>query len=83
MTGITGTSYTDTNLVNGTTYYYVVAATGPGGTSLNSPEASATPNGSTVVGLVWSGAASSAWDTTTTNWLLGVVPPVFMPMGTM
>jgi autotransporter-associated beta strand protein len=76
-TGITSTSYTDTNVVNGTTYYYVVAASGPGGTSLNSPEASATPSGSTVAGLVWSGAAGSAWDTTTTNWLLGLTATVY------
>ena len=76
-TGITGTSYTDTNVVNGTKYYYLVAATGPGGTSLNSPEASATPTGSTVAGLVWSGAACSAWDTTTTNWLNGLTATVY------
>ncbi len=68
------TSYTDTNLVNGTTYYYVVIATGPGGTSPNSPEASATPSTNAVSGLVWTGAAGTAWDTTTTNWLNGVIP---------
>jgi hypothetical protein len=44
----TGTGYTDTGLVRGTTYYYTVSAvyTGgvdAGGASANSPEASATP----------------------------------------
>jgi subtilisin family serine protease len=39
-----GTSYTDTGVVNGTTYYYVVAAENPLGESGNSNEASATPN---------------------------------------
>lgn len=39
----TTTSYVDTqSLVEGTTYYYVAEATGPGGTSSNSPQATAT-----------------------------------------
>jgi rhamnogalacturonan endolyase len=68
-----GTSYTDTNLLNGTTYYYIVIATGPGGTSPGSPEASATPSTNAASGLVWTGAVSPAWDTTTTNWLNGTI----------
>jgi len=68
-----GTSYTDTNLLNGTTYYYIVIATGPGGTSPSSPEASATPSTNAAAGLVWTGAASPAWDTTSTNWLNGTI----------
>jgi hypothetical protein len=40
----TGAGFTDTNLVNGTTYYYVVAAVNIGGESPNSTEASAEPN---------------------------------------
>jgi DNA/RNA endonuclease G (NUC1)/fibronectin type 3 domain-containing protein len=36
-------SYTDTGLTNGTTYYYVITAVGPGGESVNSSEVSATP----------------------------------------
>ena len=66
-----GTSYTDTNLLNGTTYYYIVVASGPGGTSPNSPEASATPSTNATSGLVWTGAASTVWDTMSTNWLNG------------
>jgi fibronectin type 3 domain-containing protein len=43
FTGVTPAAYTDTSAANGTTYYYVVAATNAGGTSGNSNEASATP----------------------------------------
>jgi autotransporter-associated beta strand protein len=77
VTGITGTSYTDTNLNNGTTYYYVVTANGLGGTSGSSPEASATPNIVVIPGLVWTGSTSSTWDTTTTNWLNGITPTTY------
>ena len=43
--GLTGTSYTDTSVSNGTTYYYEVAAVDGGGTSGMSNQASATPSG--------------------------------------
>ena len=39
----TSTSYPDTAVSSGTTYYYVVSALNPGGESANSLEASATP----------------------------------------
>jgi rhamnogalacturonan endolyase len=65
-------AYTNIGLNNGTTYYYIVVATGPGGSSPNSPEASATPGSVVTSGLAWTGAASTAWDTTTTNWFNGV-----------
>lgn len=41
--GVTATSWTDANLVNGVRYHYVVTATNPGGESPPSGEASATP----------------------------------------
>jgi hypothetical protein len=37
------TSYTDTNALDGSTYYYVVSAVNPGGEGANSAEDSATP----------------------------------------
>jgi Glycoside hydrolase family 44/Fibronectin type III domain len=43
----TATNYTDTNLTNGTTYYYVVSAVNSAGESANSSQASATPTAST------------------------------------
>lgn len=42
-TGITGTSYVDSAVTGGTTYYYVVTGVNPKGESANSNEASATP----------------------------------------
>ena len=45
VTGIAGTSYTDTGLTNGTPYYYAVAAVNAGGTSPLSAEAFAKPAG--------------------------------------
>ncbi|WP_425452356.1 glycoside hydrolase family 44 protein [Paenibacillus cellulosilyticus] len=45
-TGVTGTTYTDTGLTNGTTYYYVVSAVNSAGESSNSTQASAAPVGS-------------------------------------
>jgi cellulose 1,4-beta-cellobiosidase len=41
--GIAATSFTDSTATNGTTFYYVVSAVGPGGESADSNEASATP----------------------------------------
>ena len=42
-TGITSTSFTNTGLVNGTTYFYVVSAVNSFGESANSIQVSATP----------------------------------------
>ena len=43
ITNITGTSYTDTTVLNGQTYYYVVSAVNAGGEGPPSNEVSATP----------------------------------------
>jgi hypothetical protein len=45
VTGITGTTYTDTNLNSGTTYYYQVVAVNGSGPAGYSPEAHATTTG--------------------------------------
>ena len=47
-TTVTGTSYVDTNVTNGTTYYYVVTAVNADGESANSNEASATPQAAPI-----------------------------------
>src|SRR5207253_2039481 len=44
VTGIASTSYTNTGLTNGITYYFRVAAVNPSGTPGQSNQASATPN---------------------------------------
>ena len=62
----TGTTYTNTGLVNGITYYYVVTATGAGGTSGNSPEAGATPLA--IGNGIWISAANGSWGDAT-NWI--------------
>ncbi|HTR41800.1 MAG TPA: polysaccharide lyase family protein [Pseudomonadales bacterium] len=63
---ISGTSYTNTGLVNGTTNYYVVASTNASGLGPNSPEASATPAANIVItprSLTWEGdGAANIWD---------------------
>ena len=58
---ITTPSYVDTTALNRTTYYYVVAATGAGGTGPNSNEASATPraaNDATPVSVTLAGGGA-------------------------
>lgn len=67
ITNVTGTTFLDTGLINGTTYYYVVSATNAYGESANSTEASATPQ----MIVVWTGATNANWNFTTTNWSLG------------
>lgn len=47
-TNITGTKYTDTNVMSGTTYYYIVTANVNGSEGQSSNEASVTPQATTV-----------------------------------
>ena len=70
VTGYAGTTYTNTGLINGTTYYYVVTATGSGGISGNSPEASATPT--PAASGTWTADASGNWSTAA-NWGGGTI----------
>lgn len=46
-------TYTDASVVNGTTYYYVVAAQNQSGVSVNSAEVSATPAVATALPIGW------------------------------
>jgi len=63
---ISGTSFTDTGLTNGITYYFVVASTNASGLGPNSPEASATPAVNIVItprSLIWAGdGQANIWD---------------------
>jgi fibronectin type 3 domain-containing protein len=62
------TSYRDTSVSNGTTYYYVVTATGAGGTSFASNEASTTPVPAPVtLNLDYHPAAGIAMNATASN----------------
>ena len=66
-TGLTSTSFTDTGLTNGTTYYYQVTAVNSAGESGKSSEVSATPINSTAVINFPSGFASGTAGVLTFN----------------
>ena len=58
----TTTSYTDTGLINGTTYYYVVSAVNAAGESANSSQASAKPSAPQTAPPVPTGLQATAGD---------------------
>lgn len=60
--GITATTYTNTGLTNGTTYYYYVKAVNSAGASAPSLEVSARPMAPTTVPSAPTGLAASAGD---------------------
>jgi hypothetical protein len=53
---ISGLTYTDSGLTNGTTYYYVVSSSNSAGSSANSSEIAATPSAPV---LTWSSSATA------------------------
>jgi N-acetylneuraminic acid mutarotase len=72
QSGVTKTTFVDTGLANGTKLYYTIQAQGPGGTSAESAEVSATPSaalplsptlgataGNNQVGLSWTATGTS------------------------
>jgi cellulose 1,4-beta-cellobiosidase len=60
-TNVFVTSYTDTGLTNGTTYFYIVTGTNPQGEGPASNEASATPVAAPTVVTLTSIAAHDGW----------------------
>ncbi len=81
ITNLTPTSFVDTGLANGSTYYYVVSATNNYGESANSTEVNATPSGSYATNFFWTGAVNTNWDTATVNWRTNGVSAVFFDGG--
>ena len=61
QSNLAGTSFTDTGLTNGTTYFYVVTAINGVGEGPNSNEASATPVAAPVTVTLTSAAAQDGW----------------------
>ncbi len=66
--GVTTTSYLNTGLTNGVTYYYVVTAANAGGESTNSNEASATPTAPTPPAAPTGLTATAGKKKVTLNW---------------
>jgi len=75
ITNVPSTAFTDTALVNGTTYYYVVSAANLNGDSVNSAQAAAALISFAPVSLSISpfgGSLALSWPTDHTGWRLQV-----------
>jgi endoglucanase len=72
----TGTSYTDTTAVNGTTYYYVVSAVNGSGESANSTEVAATPSAPAAPAVPTSLTASAGHKKVTLTWTQSASPNI-------
>jgi hypothetical protein len=71
--GLTGASFVDTGLSDGTTFYYIVTATNQIGESLASLEVSATPvpsTGTNVSAALSSSKVTIFWPSTYAGWIL-------------
>jgi len=74
--GIAGASFTDTGLLSGLTYYYVVTATNQAGEGLPSAEANATPYGpvpsagTNLTALISGGNLTIRWPSNYVGWIL-------------
>lgn len=64
-TGTTSTSYSDSGLTSGTTYYYKVVAVGPAGEGAFSNEASATPGATALPPPILKGTTAGTQNTLT------------------
>lgn len=64
---VTGTSYVDTSVTNGTTYYYVVTALNADGESKNSNEASATPEGMILLRITMNDSSEREYQVTSSE----------------
>ena len=82
LVNYSGTSYTNTGLINGTLYFYVVSSTNSSGESPYSPEASATPGTNSILiprALIWNGdGVANIWDASgNTNWRTNNADTIF------